>query len=57
MECEVPQCRNKVSSQPHTIRIDCGDEFSDFTVCDECAKLMEVIEERSRELRPDNESI
>ena len=57
MECEVPKCSNQVSDNPFSIRIGDETEYTDFTVCDECARLMDIIELRSRELEIDSESV
>jgi hypothetical protein len=55
MQCEVPKCSNSLPKNPYVIRIEHGEEYTDFTVCEECARLMAVIEERSAELEKRDE--
>ena len=46
-QCEVVVCNNKLPEDPARIVID--EEF-EMLVCDECAKLLEVIEEKVHEI-------
>jgi hypothetical protein len=57
MQCEVPCCINEVPENAYVIRIGDSekDNFVDFTVCEECARLMGVIEEKSQQLRMHDE--
>jgi hypothetical protein len=55
MQCEVPNCSNPLPKKPYTIRMELDEDYIDFTVCEECARLMAVIEERSAELEKRDE--
>jgi hypothetical protein len=50
-KCELHHCGNILPEEPGVIRIGEDDDYVEFTVCDECVKLMEVLEEKITEMQ------
>jgi len=50
-QCEIPNCNNSITGEGATIRMEFeNDDYLEVKVCDECERLLEVLEEKSQEL-------
>ena len=50
-KCQLHHCSNDLPKEPGVIRMGDEEDYIEFTVCDECVKLMEVLQDKMAELQ------